>query len=76
MCIFPHDKQEQMHTQDVEEIEEDDGFEDLGRRDDEVKRRGNSVDDENLKLAGLAGVSKELMRTLHGRKQSENEMPT
>lgn len=64
-----------MHTQDVEEIEEDDGFEDLGRRDDEVKRRGNSVDDENLKLAGLAGVSKELIRTLHGRKQSENEMP-
>ncbi|TFJ80894.1 hypothetical protein NSK_007785 [Nannochloropsis salina CCMP1776] len=40
-----------MYTQDVEEIEEDDGFEDLGRRDDEVKRRGNSVDDENLKLA-------------------------
>lgn len=65
-----------MYTQDVEEIEEDDGFEDLGRRDDEVKRRGNSVDDENLKLAGLAGVSKGFVCTLHGRKQSENGRPS
>ncbi|EWM23811.1 endocytosis signaling protein, partial [Nannochloropsis gaditana] len=58
---------EQMHTQDVEEIEEDDGFEDLGRRDDEVKRRGNSVDDENLKLAGLAGKEPRLRKSREGK---------